>query len=82
MIKRINQKVVVCYYGPFKILDKVGVVAYKFQLLDTSRIHPIFHVSLLKKTIGNCQAQGAQPTELKVALNDDFYPKKGVRLQN
>ncbi|GKF75613.1 hypothetical protein Tco_0225057, partial [Tanacetum coccineum] len=38
------------YVGPFKVLEKVGEVAYKFELPEElSRVHSIFHVSNLKK---------------------------------
>ncbi|EOY08659.1 DNA/RNA polymerases superfamily protein [Theobroma cacao] len=38
------------YIGPFEILEKVGVVAYRLALPpDLSNIHPVFHVSMLRK---------------------------------
>lgn len=40
------------YYGPFVITHKVGTAAYKLQLHDSVKIHPVFHVSQLKKHIG------------------------------
>ncbi|GJR23408.1 putative reverse transcriptase domain-containing protein [Tanacetum coccineum] len=38
------------YVGPFKVLKKVGAVAYKLELpQELSRVHNTFHVSNLKK---------------------------------
>ncbi|GJU24239.1 putative reverse transcriptase domain-containing protein [Tanacetum coccineum] len=38
------------YIGPFKILDRVGTLAYRLELPEQlSRVHSTFHVSNLKK---------------------------------
>nr|GFD32863.1 putative reverse transcriptase domain-containing protein [Tanacetum cinerariifolium] len=38
------------YVGPFKVLERIGDVAYKLDLLEElSRVHNMFHVSNLKK---------------------------------
>ncbi|GKE99877.1 putative reverse transcriptase domain-containing protein [Tanacetum coccineum] len=40
------------YIGPFKILAKVGTLAYRLKLSDQlSRVHNTFHVSNLKKCL-------------------------------
>ncbi|GKD52480.1 hypothetical protein Tco_1281456, partial [Tanacetum coccineum] len=40
------------YIGPFKIIAKVGTVAYRLELLEQlSRVHSTFHVSKLNKCI-------------------------------
>jgi hypothetical protein len=40
------------YYGPFKVLEKVGNTSYKLLLPEKCKLHSTFHVSQLKKHIG------------------------------
>ncbi|GKE87905.1 putative reverse transcriptase domain-containing protein [Tanacetum coccineum] len=43
-----------CYIGPFKIIDKVGTVAYRLELPEQlSRVYSTFHVSNLKKCMAD-----------------------------
>ena len=38
------------YIGPFEILERVGIVAYRLTLLPSlSGVHEVFHVSMLRK---------------------------------
>nr|GFC82813.1 putative reverse transcriptase domain-containing protein [Tanacetum cinerariifolium] len=42
------------YIGPFKIIAKVGTVAYPIELTEQlSRVHSTFHVSNLKKCLAD-----------------------------
>ncbi|GJR03990.1 putative reverse transcriptase domain-containing protein [Tanacetum coccineum] len=42
------------YIGPFKVLAKVGIIAYRFKLpQQLSRVHSMFHVSNLKKCLSD-----------------------------
>ncbi|KAK8933854.1 hypothetical protein KSP39_PZI015295 [Platanthera zijinensis] len=51
--QRTNQKLAPRYYGPFRITRRVGPVVYTLALPEGSMIHPTFHVSMLKRKIGD-----------------------------
>ena len=68
MAHRSNPKLSLRFYGPFRISDKVGPVAYSLQLPNTSQIHPVFHVSLLKPAVG----YSAPLLQLPPLLNDNM----------
>jgi hypothetical protein len=60
---RANQKLAFKYFGPYKITDKIGSVAYRLKLSDGCAIHPVFHVSQLKKCV-------SQPSQVSSTLPD------------
>jgi hypothetical protein len=41
------------YYGPYKVLQRIGSMDYKLELPPYSRVHQVFHIYFLKKVIGN-----------------------------
>lgn len=56
-----SAKLAKCHYGPFKVLERIDEVAYRLQLSDDIRIHPVFHCSVLKPFKGSPeQAQEVQ----------------------
>ena len=64
------------YIGPYKIVIKVGPVAYKLKLPpELSRIHDTFHVSMLRKYIPDpSHVLREQPVQLKENLTYEETP--------
>lgn len=61
------------FYGPFKVLERIGSVAYRLQLPQTARIHPVFHCLVLKRFHGSPSEQ-----ETSVQLPTSFLQDQPV----
>lgn len=75
------QKLCARYYGPYVILQKIGKVAYKLDLPPSSKIHPVFHVSQLKKAIGRVESAPDLPPVLTESMVLESTPDQvlGIR---
>ena len=72
--KKKKGKIAPRYTGPFEIRSRVGEVAYRWVLSpELSRIHPVFHVSMLKKYVVD-PSPVLQPQA--VELNEDLTYEK------
>lgn len=48
-----HQKLAFKFFGPYRILERVGKVAYRLELPSTASLHPMFHVPQLKLSAGD-----------------------------
>jgi hypothetical protein len=68
------------YIGPFRLVKKVGPVAYELDLpLMYGRLHPIFHVGLLKPF--NRSDTGMPDRAVQPGLVDEAASAPGTRLE-
>jgi hypothetical protein len=78
-----DNKLLPNYYGPYKVLQKIGTMAYKLEFPASSRVHPVFHVSCLKKIIGeNIPVQtifAELDKEGKIILEPEAITDKRIR---
>ena len=68
LAKRPNEKLSLQYFGPYKVVQQIGSMAYKLEFPSSTTIHPVFHVSQLKQALGS--ADLCQP--LSLILADDL----------
>lgn len=79
---RSSQKLAHRYFGPFKVEARIGQVAYRLTLPATAKIHPVFHVSLWKKRLGNDEPVSVQLPPLKESGLLRLTPAKILQQRN
>jgi len=55
------------YFGHYRISTKIGVIAYELELPLGNKIHNVFHVSCLKKSLG----QHIRPIEVLTPMDEE-----------
>ncbi|KAK2402500.1 hypothetical protein QL285_052014 [Trifolium repens] len=61
------------FYGPFQILSRIGPVAYRLDLPPSSKIHNVFHCSLLKPHQGPLNTTN-NPTQTLPPISFNNHP--------
>ena len=69
------------YVGPYGILSCLGKVAYELELpADFVLVHPVFHVSLLNKCIGDLAiVVPLESVDVQNSLSYKKVPSRGLR---
>src|SRR5262249_31431756 len=64
------------YIRPFEVLEKIGNVSYRLALPpNLSDIHPVFHISMLRKYVSNTfHVLQVQEVEIKEDLSYEEMP--------
>lgn len=86
--KRANHKLSFRYYGPYEIVAKINEVAYKLALPAHASVHPVFHVSMLRRAVlPGTQVQQTLPTPSDVpavpaaVLDTRWRRKRGAMVE-
>ena len=70
------------YYGPFKVLERIGEVAYKLDLPPSFMLYPVFHVTMLKKRVGNSSLIAEELPSFDEEGRLLLKPKEAIRYRN
>jgi hypothetical protein len=73
MFNKPYSKLLPRYYGPYKVLRRHGKAAYKLELPEQAKVHPVFHVSRLKPFHGD------RPDEITIIEEETTTPKQILR---
>ena len=61
MVAREVPKFAAKYYGPYKVINRIGSTTYKFDLPPFVAICQVFHISQLNRAIHDTQAATTLP---------------------
>ncbi len=75
-IERPSRKLDWQKYGPYRIIERIGKVAYRLDLPSSLQIHNVFHVSLLCDHKPRVGEESHEPQSLKLAIDPEVREYK------
>jgi hypothetical protein len=76
---RSSKKLDYKYLGPFEVEEVLGTNVVKLKLPDTMRIHPVFHVSLIKPFQEDPSREEERPGPIIVEGEEEYEVEKIIR---
>ena len=77
-LKGIPHKLQRKFCGPYKIMERIGTQAYRLKLPDSWRIHPVFHISLLKQWRESLVQQVPRDVELEDTDRPEYFEAEKI----
>ncbi|KAK9057995.1 hypothetical protein SSX86_022835 [Deinandra increscens subsp. villosa] len=78
LAKRRYEKLSPRFFGPYRIKRVVGPVAYELELPPEARIHPVFHISMLKPAHGSFSSIPTTPLPVTKDWEIDLQPNSVI----
>lgn len=66
------------FFGPYRIKRAVGPVAYELELPPEARVHPVFHISMLKRAHGSFSSVPVSPLPITKDWEIDLQPNSVI----
>ncbi|KAK1409444.1 hypothetical protein QVD17_35970 [Tagetes erecta] len=74
LAKRRYEKLSPRFFGPYQVKRQIGSVAYELKLPPDAKIHPVFHVSMLKPARGSFPTDSIAPLPITKDWEIDLQP--------
>ncbi|KAI3753279.1 hypothetical protein L2E82_25328 [Cichorium intybus] len=78
LAKRRYEKLSPRFFGPYRVKRTVGPVAYELELPPEARIHPVFHISMLKPAHGSFSSIPGIPLPITKDWEIDLQPNSVI----